>query len=69
MKAISWRREKYGFRKPGASEEGTWWASKAGKSSLREGEKAAYGQIFLEEHSDKRIIVLFCSGNFSGIKC
>jgi len=38
-----------------------------GKSSLREGEKAAYGQIFLEEHSDKRIIVLFCSGNFSGI--
>ena len=40
-----------------------------GKSSLREGEKAAYGQIFLEEHSDKSIIVLFCSGNFSGINC
>lgn len=38
------------------------------KQPERRGE-GAYGQIFLEEHSDKRIIVLFCSGNFSGIKC
>lgn len=46
MKAISWRREKYGFRKPGASEKGTWWASKAGKSSLREGEKEPMDRSF-----------------------